>query len=65
MVGMHLTIVGLCAAGLLLAVSVWQVERPRRDALRPRWVPWKILIFVSGAVIFQLGIHLFALLRGD
>lgn len=64
MIGMHLTIVGLCAFGLLLAVSVWQVERPRKDTLRPRWIPWKVLIFIAGGGILYLGIHLFHLLRG-
>jgi hypothetical protein len=58
-------IITLAATGVgavLMATSVWRTSRPRRDSLRARWVPWRFLILVSGAILFLALIHLVTLL---
>jgi hypothetical protein len=46
------------ASALLLALSAWQSSRKRPDSVRPRWTPWRFLIFVAGAILFLALIHL-------
>jgi hypothetical protein len=48
-----LSVIG-ASLGLTL-LAVWQSSRPRKDSLRTRWIPWRFVILVGGAV-FVLGV---------
>lgn len=56
-----LTWTGVIGGGLLLALSAWQSSRKRPDSLRPRLIPWRLLVLLSGAVILLAGVHLLSL----
>jgi hypothetical protein len=49
------TIAATGFGAVLAALSAWQSSRPRKDSLNPRWIPWRFLILVGGAV-FALGL---------
>jgi hypothetical protein len=46
----------------LAALSVWQASRPRKDSLNPRWIPWRFLILVGGAILALAVVHVSTLL---
>jgi hypothetical protein len=55
--------VALVAFGAVLTVlSAWQSGRPRKDSLNPRWIPWRFLILVGGAVFVLALVHASTLL---
>jgi hypothetical protein len=50
--------VGVAIIGLaLLPLAIWQGSRPRKDDGRTRWIPWRFVIFLSGAVILLALVH--------
>jgi hypothetical protein len=44
-----LSVIGFGCA--LIVIALWQTSRPRKDSLTPRWIPWRFLIFVGGALV--------------
>jgi hypothetical protein len=57
---MELTVTATIA-GAMLALTLlasWQAGRPRKDSLRERWVPWRFVILLSGAVLLLSVVHL-------
>lgn len=53
---------GLMAAALALAVFAgWRGARPW-DLKGVRMAPWRLIMLLSGAAVFILGVHLAALL---
>jgi hypothetical protein len=47
---------------VLTLLSIWQSGRPRKDSLSPRWIPWRFLILVGGAVLALGAVHALTLL---
>jgi hypothetical protein len=56
------TFILLGCAAALLAFSVWQSMRPRKDTLRARWISWRFMILVAGAAVFLCLVHMANLL---
>jgi hypothetical protein len=57
-----ITIATVVFGALLTALSAWQSSRPRKDSLNPRWIPWRFLILVGGAVFVLALVHASTLL---
>ena len=58
---MTLTLSLLAGALIVGGFAGWRGARPS-DFLRPRMVPWRFIMLLSGAVILVLAVHLGALL---
>jgi hypothetical protein len=48
---LSVTFAAIVLGAVLIALSAWQSSRPRKDSLNPRWIPWRFLIFVGGALV--------------
>lgn len=59
---MPVTIAVLVAGVLLLLVSAWRSSKPYVDSIRARWIPWKFMVLLGGALVLYGGIHLLSLL---
>jgi drug/metabolite transporter (DMT)-like permease len=53
-----LTFIVLGAAIALLALSFWQTSRPPKDTPRARWISWRFMILVAGALILLTIVHM-------
>lgn len=47
----NLTLIIMAAAAGVFALAFWQDHRPKRDTGRVRWIPWRFMLLVCGAVI--------------
>lgn len=50
-----LSIVGVSV--LATGFAAWQSGRPRKDSLQAKWVPWRFVVLVSGAVLLLSVVH--------
>lgn len=50
-----LSFIALSLASTVL--SAWQSGRPRKDSLNARWIPWRFVVLVSGAVLLLAVVH--------
>ena len=46
-----ITLVVIGAGAVLTAFSAWKSGRPRKDSLKPKWVSWRFLTLVFGALM--------------
>jgi hypothetical protein len=57
-----LTLAACVASVCTFGVAIWQSSRPRKDSLRARWVPWKFVVLLAGAVMVYALLHVLTLL---
>lgn len=38
-------------------LSAWQSGRPRKDSVNARWIPWRFVVLVSGAILLLAVVH--------
>jgi hypothetical protein len=53
-------IITLCVIGVSLVMTgfaAWQSGRPRKDSLQTKWIPWRFVVLVSGAVLVLAVVH--------
>ena len=50
-----LSFIGVSLAATVL--SAWQSGRPRKDSVNARWIPWRFVVLVSGAILLLAVVH--------
>jgi hypothetical protein len=50
-----LSVIGVSLGAALLAA--WQSGRPRKDSLQTKWIPWRFVVLVAGAVLVLGVVH--------
>ncbi|MDZ4762846.1 MAG: hypothetical protein SGJ21_17445 [Alphaproteobacteria bacterium] len=53
-----LTLGGLVLGGALLALAIRMSGHPRKDSIRERWISWRFVILLAGAVLLVDLVHL-------
>ncbi len=57
-----ITIAAFAAAVAVFGAAVWQSGRTRKDSLRARWIPWKFVVLLAGAIMVYAAVHMMTLL---
>lgn len=41
----------------MLGAALWQDSRPRQDLARARWISWRFVMLLAGAILLLAAVH--------